>query len=210
MCGSGRRKECNVFDNLLPFLVFLLVMCATPGPGNLALLAIGQATGLRSAVPFLAGTVVGHTALDLCMALGLGQAFLASPELARGMQVVGTAYICWLGWKVLRMRPTEREAPRRFGFWEGVLLHPVSPKTWAMSSVAFSLLVDPSAPLAPQVAVFVLVIEFYVFFFHSVWCVAGARLLGLLRAPSVRTAVSVAAVALMVGTTVWATFGGRV
>lgn len=36
----------------LPFLLFVIVMTGTPGMGNLTMMAIGQATGLRSALPF--------------------------------------------------------------------------------------------------------------------------------------------------------------
>ncbi|MBG0777814.1 MAG: LysE family translocator [Desulfovibrionaceae bacterium] len=199
-----------MFEHFAPFLLFVIAMTGTPGPGNLTMLAIGQATGFRSGLPFLAGMVLGTTVLDTSVALGLGRAVTGSPALARVLQLGGLAYICWLGWKVLRLRPAEREAPKRFTVWEGLVLHPLSPKSWAMAVVAFSQFVDPASPMPQQVAVFVGTFAFFALFFHSLWGIAGAALLRLLRAPGLRLAVNGSAAALMVGATAWALFGGGV
>lgn len=195
-----------MLENYVPFVLFVIVMCGTPGPGNLSMLAIGQATGFRSSLPFLAGTTVGCAALDALVAMGLGRLFWAVPSVAWTMRIAGMAYILYLGVKILRMQITERKVERRFTFLEGLVLHPLSPKSWAMAVAAVSQFMDPAAPLAPQVAVFVLTFSFFQVSFHSLWGVAGASLLRLLRSRTAVAGVSGLAVTLMVSATMYALF----
>lgn len=137
------------------FVLFVIVMTGTPGIGNLTMMAIGQATGFRSALPFLAGATAGMLLLNTAVGLGLGGLFMASPGAARVVKALGLGYILYLAWRLLRMRPAGGGEARRFTFAEGVLVHPLNPKSWAMSVVGFSQLADPSAGLAAQLAVFV-------------------------------------------------------
>ena len=193
-------------EQLWAFVPFMLVMTSTPGPGNLTMLAIGQSTGWRSSLPFLMGGAVGFTALNSAVACGLGGLVAASPGAALAMRCIGAVYICWLALKVLRMHASEPGPARRFTFAEGVLLHPLSPKSWAMSTAGFALLVDPAHPLFPQAAAFVLLFLAGMLTFHSLWCVGGAGLLRLLRPGAARLAVNALLALLMVGSTVAALF----
>ncbi len=187
------------------FVLFVIVMTGTPGAGNLSMMTIGQTTGFRSALPFLAGTTVGAVALDTLVSLGLGGLFMASPELAWAMKIVGMAYILYLGWKLLSMQ-LATGAGKRFTFVEGVFLHPTNPKSWAMAVVGFSQLADPSVPLAVQVPVFVLTFMVFQVSFHSLWGLAGAAIMRTLRNGPVLTCVNCALTALMVGATAYAIF----
>ncbi|MGE4505986.1 MAG: LysE family translocator [Desulfovibrionaceae bacterium] len=192
--------------NVIPFLIFVVVMTGTPGPGNLTMMAIGQSGGFRSALPFLSGTLLGCLALDLLVAFGLGGLFLASPTVALVMKVLGMAYMLYLAWKVLRMHVAAPGTVRTFTFWEGLLLHPTSPKSWAMAVVAFAQFVNPEAALAPQMALFVGGFFCGAAVFHSLWCLAGAGLLRLLRTPRMRLAANASLAAGMVGATGYAMF----
>ncbi|MGE4298153.1 MAG: LysE family translocator [Desulfovibrionaceae bacterium] len=198
-----------MIENMVPFLAFVVAMTATPGPGNLAMMSIGQSTGFRSAVPFLLGTAVGCVILDGGVALGVGAWIVASPLAGVVLRVAGSAYILYLAVKLVRLRPVAPEAGvggarRGFTFWEGLLVHPLSPKSWAMAVVGFAQFMSPTEPYATQAMVFVGAFLVGLLVFHSLWCAAGATLLGLLRAPRVRVAVNAALVALMLGATAWA------
>ncbi|WP_147819004.1 LysE family translocator [Salidesulfovibrio onnuriiensis] len=188
----------------MPFILFVIAMTGTPGPGNLTLMAIGQATGFRSALPFLAGTTSGFFCLNLAVGFGLGELFVASPALNAVMKVLGTAYILYLAWKVVRLNIDAPEMARQFLFRDGALIHPFSPKSWAMSVVGFSQFSDPAAPLLPQVVAFVCIFFVFQLSFHCLWCAAGVWLVRLLRSVRIRVAVNCTVALLMVGATMHA------
>lgn len=190
--------------NIVPFVLFVIAMTATPGPGNLTMMAIGQATGFRSAVPFLSGTTVGFLLLNSAVGFGLGELMAASSVLSLCMKIIGTAYICYLGIKVLLMTVSAPDVKRRFTFFEGLLVHPTSPKSWAMSVVGFSQFTIPEVASLWQVAIFVSVFFMGQVMFHSMWCWIGASIIKFLHKRSIQIGVNVTVVALMIGATLYA------
>ena len=195
-------------ENLLPFILFVIAMTGTPGPGNLTMMAIGQTTGFRSAIPFLIGTAIGHFCLDTLVACGLGGVFAYSPLARTVLAVCGTAYIVYLAIKILRMNTLKpKEAPKRFTIWEGLVLHPLSPKSWAMTVAAFSQFVDPANLTATDVLIFVGCFFMGLAVFHSLWCLAGSWLMRVMQSPPVRHCLNFSMVALMLGATFYAMIG---
>ena len=188
------------------FVLFVVVMTGTPGAGNLTMMGIGQTTGFKSAVPFLVGATVGAVTLDTLVSFGLGGLFVASPNLAWAMKICGMCYILYLGWKLLTMNLAEGSETRRFTFLEGVVLHPLNPKSWAMAVVGYSMLADPSVPVVQQTVVFVLTFMFFQVAFHSTWGLAGAVIMRTLKSKSVLVGVNCVLVAVMVGATAYAMF----
>ncbi|MEZ7197689.1 LysE family translocator [Pseudodesulfovibrio karagichevae] len=188
------------------FVLFVIVMTGTPGAGNLTMMGIGQTTGFKSAIPFLIGATVGAVSLDTMVSLGLGKIIQTSPNLSMIMKVCGTCYILYLGWKLLTMRLGSHTVNRRFTFWEGVILHPLNPKSWAMALVGFTQLADPAVPLVQQVVVFVLTFMVFQVSFHSAWGLAGTAILRTLKSGAVLTGVNCVLVAVMVGATMYALF----
>jgi len=195
-----------LLDAMLPFLLFVTLMVITPGPGNLTLLAIGQSTGFASGLPFLGGCLVGMGLLNTLCGFGLGRLVAASPMLGIALKAVGTAYILYLGWKILNLQIGETRATKRFTLWEGCILHPLSPKSWAMSLTGAVQFINPARPLTPQVAVFTLSFTVAQVLFHGMWLGAGSTVLGMLGQGRVLKTCNVSAAALMVGATVWALF----
>ncbi len=195
-----------MLENYQVFVLFAVIMLGTPGPGNLSMLALGQTVGYRKTLPFLTGMVSGGILVNLLTAVGLGKLFAASPATAAILQVAGTGYILYLAWKILRMHVGTPGEARPFGFLQGAALHPLSPKTWAMSVSAFSQFADPAGSLTIQAALFVGTFFLGMVIFHSLWCLAGAGLLRLLRAPWLRVGVNAAMAASMVAATMYALY----
>lgn len=195
-----------MLDNIWPFLFFVVAMTGTPGPGNLTMMAMGQAAGLRSAIPFLCGALIGLGVLCTLVASGLGELFLASPTVALIMRMAGIAYIVYLAVKILRMQLHEPEERRSLTFVEGLFFHPVNPKSWAMSVVGVSQFTDPASPYWSRVGVFVLIFLVGMLVFHSLWCAAGAALPRLFHSRGLLAGLNTVMVGLMVGATVYALF----
>ncbi|WP_432738737.1 LysE family translocator [Maridesulfovibrio sp. FT414] len=193
-------------ENFWPFLVFVIVMCGTPGPGNLASMALGQAVGFKRSIPFVSGIVVGGSIMDILVVLGLAELFLASPQAASVLKVLGMLYILYLAWKVMGMSGDVKSSRKSFRFYEGLILHPLNPKHYAMTVSAFAQFADPQAPRFMEIFIFVATFTCCAAFFHSMWCYAGESMLKLLRTPKLRYAVNTSMVVLMVGATVYALY----
>ena len=196
-----------MLDNYFAFLVFVIIMTGTPGPGNLTMMAIGQATGFKSAIPFLIGTVLGGVVVDTAVATGLINLFLVSPMANTIMQVVGITYIVYLAIKVLRMQIKTQNAPKTFTFYEGLLIHPLSPKTWAMNVAGFSQFANPDAPMVMEVTIYVATFSMGAIVFHSLWGFAGSTMHKWLKSPRVTLCANCVMAFLMVGATVYALVG---
>lgn len=195
-----------MLDNYLPFLFFVLAMVASPGPGNLTMMAIGQTGGFRSALPFLSGAIISFTMLNTLVAAGLGEFYTAVPMAAPVLKICGMVYILHLAVKILRIQLAEHQPDRRFKFVEGFLIHPLSPKSWAMSVTGFSQFALPTGNGPFTIMVFVLTFFVNQVFFHSLWCASGATIMGFLRDGMVRRSVGVLLSGLMVTATAWAFF----
>lgn len=194
------------WESYTAFVLFVIVMTGTPGVGNLSMMAIGQTTGFRSALPFLGGTVVGHLFLDTMVGLGLGGLLLASPTLAWALKVGGMAYILYLAWKIVTMQIGTANTNRRFTLVEGLFVHPTNPKSWAMAVVGFNLIATPDEPLLKLVAIYVLTFSVFTITFHSLWGLAGAMIMKVLTSRPVLLGLNITLAVIMVGATAYAMF----
>lgn len=193
-----------MLELLLPFSLFISVMTGTPGPGNMTMMAIGQTTGFRSAVPFLIGTTIGFAVLNLFVSFGLGEAFQRWEELAFILKIAGTIYIIYLAIKLFKLQAAPPETVKQFSLQEGILLHPLSPKSWAMSVAAYSQFFDTLPMDITTTALFIIPFMIGQVTFHSMWCGLGAGLYNSLKSPQTRLMVNSSLVLLMLGATFYA------
>ncbi|WP_320171618.1 LysE family translocator [Maridesulfovibrio sp.] len=193
-------------ENFWAFLIFVIVMTGTPGPGNLASMALGQAVGFRRSIPFLSGIVVGGTVMDILSVIGLAELFMASPRIAAVLKILGLVYILYLAWKVLGMNAETGSKRKSFRFYEGLMLHPLNPKHYAMTVSAFSQFVGVHAPSVTDMIIFVGCFTCGATLFHSLWCIAGESILKVLQSPKLRYTVNTSMVVLMLGATVYALY----
>ncbi|WP_421903884.1 LysE family translocator [Maridesulfovibrio sp.] len=193
-------------ENFWAFLIFVIVMTGTPGPGNIASMALGQAVGFKRSIPFLSGIVIGGMIMDVLAAIGLAELFLAYPQVSAVLKVGGLAYILYLAWKVLNMQADSSGKPKAFKFVEGLALHPLNPKHYAMTVSAFAQFADPSANRFTEILIFVGTFTCGAAFFHSMWCFAGESFMKMLRSAAVRHTVNISMVVLMVGATAYALY----
>lgn len=189
-------------NHVIPFLIFVLLMTATPGPGNLAMMTIGQTQGFRRAIPFLMGSAIGFNLVCWFTALGLSEILSRHPFLKSALLYAGCAYICYLGWKILRTKTEETGRKEVPGFLNGLMLHPLSPKSWGMCIVGFSQIYSTDNSIASML-LFIAAFSIGQISFHSLWCLTGSFLLRLLK-QSYGRAVSFALVCLMISSTAYA------
>ncbi|MCP4789559.1 MAG: LysE family transporter [Gammaproteobacteria bacterium] len=163
-------------DNIINLWIFITLMVGTPGPANLLLMSAGSRFGWSANISFIAGLVMGKLCLNTAMAFGLGSLLLSWPTLATVTKFISAAYIIYLAlrsWNQSSRTPVEQRA---LGFINGLWVHPLSPKTWVMSTIAFTQF-GPGLGAPPQqwliIAGSFLLIQIAG---HNIWCFAGALL----------------------------------
>jgi threonine/homoserine/homoserine lactone efflux protein len=116
----------------------IFVAAITPGPNNLIVLRIAAGQGLRSALPAMAGVVVGGLAMFLLGQIGLAALVHEHPWLSTAMMTCGAAYLAWLGIDLVRSSfvtlspsaPLNRNLPQ--GAFALLAFQFANPKSWIL------------------------------------------------------------------------------
>ena len=93
-----------MFDiqNYASFITAILVFQLIPGAGTLAILNATSRHGLRAGFSAVLGTLTGDLVFMLAAMAGLATVMQANPILFEFLQWFGAAYLCWLGFQLLR------------------------------------------------------------------------------------------------------------
>jgi threonine/homoserine/homoserine lactone efflux protein len=120
---------------LYAFVVFAAVMCFTPGPNNVMLLASGLNYGLRRTLPHVAGVTIGFAFMIAVVGFGFGAVFTAYPVLQTILKYAGAAYLIYLAYAIATAAPPDPEAAaqrRPMTFIGAALFQWVNVKGWVM------------------------------------------------------------------------------
>ncbi|WP_305986490.1 LysE family translocator [Roseibium sp. MMSF_3544] len=193
------------FATFLAFAIFVIVMTGTPGPGNLTFLAIGASAGYRTAFPVIVASQVGSLPLKLSVAYGLGHVMAGGGPIVTVFKALSMAYMTYLAWRIISLSVKPKGEVALPSFWEGLLIHPLSPKTWAMNLVAFSTFLAGNG-LSIHENALILIAGFTLggLVFHSLWALVGVSILALIGEGAVMRAITVAMAISMLAATVWA------
>lgn len=162
---------------ILPLAIFAASQVGTPGPANMALLATGARFGVRAALPFVTGVVLGKQLIIWPIGFGLMELAETAPGLFTGLKYLSAAYIIWLAWKVANLRLAQGEtgdaAP---GFAAGLIVHPLNPKAWAMIVGSFAAFVGPDVPTLTATATVAAVLLTCQMMMHPLWTLGGTAI----------------------------------
>ena len=159
-----------------PLWGFIILMVSTPGPANLLLMSAGAQWGYRRSLPFLSGLVAGKLVLNVAMALGFMAVLLNSPRVLTTLSWLSAGYMAYLALRQWTPAEENGEPSNSLGFLQGLVVHPLSPKTWMMTTLAFSQFAPTFPTEIERLAVVPLSFLFFQILFHSTWCLAGAAL----------------------------------
>lgn len=190
---------------LAAFALFVAVMTGTPGPGNLTFMAIGAASGYRTAFPVILASQIGSICLNLCVAFGLGHVMAQGGPLVMVFKLLSMGYMTYLAWRIVSLSIRPKGTVTLPSFWEGLLIHPLSPKTWAMSLVAFTTFFAGNSLSIGQNAL-ILTGGFITggMIAHSIWALLGVSILALLGEGRALRITTVLMAAGMLAATAWA------
>lgn len=170
------------------------VLMGSPGPSTMSVTAVGAAFGLRRALPYAAGLIVGTILVLLAVAAGLLAMLLAVPHLAPLLSLAAAGYILVLALRIARAPPlagapgAATAAPSLAG---GLALAVANPKAY----VAIAAVLAGAAP-ETAAALKVAILAAMIVLVHLGWLLGGAALSRALRDP-VRSRIANLAFALL-------------
>jgi threonine/homoserine/homoserine lactone efflux protein len=128
---------------VIPVLLFVLTMTATPGPNNMLLTASGARFGFRRTLPLIAGIVLGIISQLILSALGMGYLFQLFPLAQKVLKITGSAYILYLAVKI-GMSPgkgnkDDEKVEEPMHMLQGALFQYLNPKAYIMTITAMSV-----------------------------------------------------------------------
>ena len=166
---------------MFSFAAFAFSQVATPGPANMAMLATGARFGLRSALPFVAGVILGKQIIIWPIGFGLMNLAGQIPWLFVLLKYFSAFYMLCLAWRVANLRlSAERGNKAAPGFIAGLWVHPLNPKAWAIIIAGFTNFVEPGTPTlfaTTTIAASLIVVQIIC---HPIWTFFGDRLAKIL------------------------------
>ena len=158
----------------LPLWLFIIVMVSTPGPANMLLMAAGARHGFRPLLPFLGGLIAGKLALNIAIMLGLGSVLMVNEGLRLGFSIASAGYMSYLALQGWRGPKQTDDTPAIMGAKAGLIVHPLSPKSWVMATLAYSQFAATYEGVFGHYIIVPLSFVIAQLVFHSLWGLAGA------------------------------------
>ena len=107
-------------ETLVAFVIAMIVLSVTPGPGCLAVIARALAGGFWSGMAAVLGLVLGDLLYLVLAVIGLSALATLMGEFFLAVKILGAAYLIWLGIKSWRapvdLRSVRPSSDRR-GLW---------------------------------------------------------------------------------------------
>ena len=141
------------------FTITETVLCLTPGPAVLFVLAQALGRGARAALAAAMGILAGNSFYFVLSATSLGAVLLASYEVFSAIKWAGAAYLIWLGVRTFR-------SPAAFGgvqaasdvavgrlVGRGFLVQVANPKALVFFTALLPQFIDPHDPVVGQVTI---------------------------------------------------------
>lgn len=167
---------------IYPLAVVSFATSITPGPNNIMLLASGANYGYRPTLPHILGVNIGYNGLILLSGLGLGAVFARFPILQDILRFVGSAYLLYLAWKVLKAgNPKTNSKAKPFRFFEALLFQFVNPKAWVLAITIIAAFTNNEASIILQLLVIFSVTLPLSFVVSSAWALFGVAIANFLQ-----------------------------
>lgn len=150
------------WDTYLIFLVTTAVVCLTPGPAALLIVAQGISNGLQRSYWAIAGIALANAVYFALSATGIAALIVASGTLFSVIKWVGVGYLFYLGISAMRSKASALTVTHDPGsavsgpraFWQAVVVELSNPKALLYFVALLPQFVDPGKSLGMQMLVF--------------------------------------------------------
>lgn len=190
-------------NELVALVPFAFVGTVSPGPNNAILWASGIRFGFRRTLPYVLGTALAMGMLIVGVASGIGALIDAVPGIETGLKVIGSAYLLYIAFLVLRGggvgRAVVAEPPT---LWQGFAFQWVNPKAWVFVLAVVGTFVPADVHRVVGVAIVTAAIVVLAAVSSAIWAVGGAALGRLVEDDRRRGVVAVVLALLIVASVV--------
>ncbi|WP_159586977.1 LysE family translocator [Chelativorans xinjiangense] len=140
------------------YVVVCLIATVVPGPTNMLIVANGMRHGIGAGLLNVAGTLAGLTVMITVAGVGLTSLIELAGHWFTWVKLAGAAYLCWIGWKMIRASgepagSTAVSKPRRGFFLQGLLVSLGNPKQLLFFGALLPQFIDPAGNHVLQIAV---------------------------------------------------------
>ena len=162
------------------FVLAVIVFLAIPGPGNLALLTSTAKGGLRGGLASTLGVMAGDQVLMWAAVAGVAAVLAAQPELFQGLQVLGAAYLSFVGYKMWTAKPGDApivDITAGLYFRQSLWITLLNPKAIMFYMAFFPLFINPQEHAGMLTfGVMALTVASLTFLYGVVICLLAQRL----------------------------------
>ena len=157
--------------------VFIVLMVGTPGPANLLMMTVGARFGVMAAMPFNLGLVLGKLGLNAAMAIGVGVVLSEQPSIVTAFKFISAGVMIYLSMRTLGFADVSGgQAETCPGFLSGIIVHPLNPKAWVMTVLAWSEFGPQLGSITQQAIIICSSFAVSQLILHGLWAVAGSLL----------------------------------
>ena len=186
---------------LFSLWAFIILMVGTPGPANLLAMAAGSQLGFYKCIPFNLGLTLGKIILNTAMGLGLGVLLVNFTTFQTTIKFLGAGYMIYLALKSWNTNIKNNEGKPNIGWKQGILVHPLNPKAWVMTLIAWTEFGPQLGNFSVQFIVITSSFALTQIFVHNLWSLLGAI---LSRSLSNSTILSRTLILITVAVILWA------
>ena len=186
---------------LFSLWAFIILMVGTPGPANLLAMSAGSQLGFYKCISFNLGLTLGKILLNTAMGLGLGVLLVNFTTFQTTIKFLGAGYMIYLALKSWNTNIKNNEGKPNIGWKQGILVHPLNPKAWVMTLIAWTEFGPQLGNFSVQFIVITSSFALTQIFVHNLWSLLGAI---LSRSLSNSTILSRALILITVAVILWA------
>lgn len=95
----------------ISLFIAMLIVAVIPGPGIFAVVARSISSGLSQGLVTVVGIVFGDYVFIVLSLYGLSALAQSMGDLFLVIKYAGAAYLCWLGWQMLKAKPIDAKLP---------------------------------------------------------------------------------------------------
>jgi homoserine/homoserine lactone efflux protein len=150
------------WEAYLIFVVTTGVICLTPGPAALLIVAQGMSNGMRRSYWAIAGIALTNALYFALSATGIAALIVASNNLFSIIKWVGVAYLLYLGMSTLLSKGSAFSVSTDKSlavsgwpaFWNAVIVELSNPKALLYFVALLPQFIDPAQPLGKQMLIY--------------------------------------------------------
>lgn len=173
----------------LVFLAGVIIICGSPGPNMLQVMASGAAYGLKRSFPAMLGCFIPVFLMISASVMGVGALLQAFPWVFDALRYAGAAYLIYIGIQCLRSSALVAKPHAIEGkdlFKRGLAVGASNPKAMLFATAFFPQFLNPDASQLVQCIIMLATFGVVEFSWYLIYASTGARLQKALSRPRVQ------------------------